>query len=191
MIGYLEGKFVEMSPTFTYMDVHGLGYEVQISLNTYHQISELPEGKLFTHLQVREDAWTLYGFADKAEKEAFQKLIGISGVGANTARMMLSSLTPSDLYRIVTAGDSAALERIKGIGSKTAQRILLELKGKVSPPDHSSVTNAPAIHNTTESDALHALLGLGITRAQAESTLRKVDKSLSVEAMIREALKNI
>lgn len=191
MIGYLEGKFVEMSPTYTYIDVQGLGYEVQISLNTYHQISELSEGKLFTHLQVREDAWTLYGFADKVEREAFQKLIGISGVGANTARMMLSSLTPSDLYRIVTAGDSAALERIKGIGTKTAQRILLELKGKVTPPEHTPTTSSTPLHNTTETDALHALLGLGITRAQAESALKKVDKSLGVEAMIREALKNI
>lgn len=191
MIGYLEGKFVELNPTSTFVDVNGVGYEVQISLNTYNQINQLKEGKLFTYLQVREDGWTLYGFADKSEKEAFQKLIAITGVGANTARMMLSSLTPADLYRIVASGDSAALERIKGIGAKTAQRILLELKGKVTPPDHSELSGNADIHNSQVSDALYALLGLGISKPQAEAALKEVDKSLSVEQMIREALKHI
>lgn len=193
MIGYLEGTFVELSPTFTYVEVNGLGYEVQISLNTFNQISQLGKGKLYTHLQVREDGWSLYGFAEKSEKEAFQKLISISGVGANTARMMLSSLTPADLYRIVTAGDSKSLEKIKGIGGKTAQRIILELKGKVLFDAQDDKYNLNPVHNTSESDALHALLGLGITRANAEAAIQKVSLAADapVESIIKEALKHL
>lgn len=192
MIGYLEGKLVGLTPTFTYLDVKGVGYEIQISLNTYQKISELKETKIFTHLQVREDGWTLYGFASLAEKEAFIKLIAINGIGANTARVMLSSLTPEELYKIIAAGDSKPLEKIKGIGGKTAQRIILELKGKIDINALAQDLDA-APHNTLDQDALYALIGLGIAKNTAEAALKKVDISIhhTVEARIKEALKNL
>lgn len=192
MIGYIEGKYVDMTPTITYVDVNGVGYEVQISLNTYQQINGKKEGKLFTHLHVREDAWTMYGFAELAEKEAFQKLITISGIGAATARVMLSSLTPGELYQIIAAGDNKALEKVKGIGAKTAQRIILELKGKVDLSTVDPKISAFA-HNTIEQDALNALMGLGIAKQVAERAIGKVNKeiNITVETIIKEALKNL
>lgn len=193
MIGYLEGKLVELTPTSTFLDINGLGYEINISLNTYNQIQGKTTCKLFTHLQVREDAWTLYGFAEKTEKEAFIKLISISGVGANTARMMLSSLTYKELYQIILSGDSKPLEKIKGIGTKTAQRIILELKGKVDFDDDMERYNLDNVHNSSNNDALYALLGLGISKPHAEAALKKIPNrnELPLEVLIKEALKNM
>lgn len=192
MFGYLEGKLVGLTPTHTYLDVGGVGYDVQLTLNTYEQISGKESCLLYTHLQVREDGWTLYGFATEGEREAFRKLLSISGVGAATSRLILSSLSPQDLSRIVANGDSKALEKVKGIGGKTAQRIILELKGKLPEAVTGEFNNLP--HNTKEADALNALLGLGITKAMAEAAVKKavaIVGEVSVEDLIKTALKNL
>ena len=194
MFGYIEGKLVGLSPTQTYIDIGGVGYEVQITLYTYETIRDKERCRLFTHLQIREDAWILYGFATESEKSAFQKLLSISGVGAATARMLLSSLSPDDLYRLVTNGDSKALEQVKGIGNKTAQRIILELKGKLPEAGDGEISGWT--HNTPEQDALIALVGLGIAKTMAEAALKKAKAQLNgdayhVEDLIKSALKNL
>ncbi|WP_129019969.1 MULTISPECIES: Holliday junction branch migration protein RuvA [Edaphocola] len=195
MIGYLEGKLVEVSPSQTYVDINGLGYEVHITLNTYEEIKGRERAKLFTHLQVREDAWVLYGFASMREKEAFQKLLGVSGVGAATSRILLSSLTANDLSRIIMNGDSKALEKVKGIGAKTAQRIILELRGKLAADLPEAGEPSASSHDVVELEALNALLGLGIPKAGAEAAIKKskpmLDAGHSVEALIKTALKNL
>lgn len=197
MIGYVKGVLQQLSPAQTFVDINGLGYEVNITLHTYEQIKDVKEAVLlYTHLQVREDAWVLYGFATLDEKDAFQKLLSVSGIGAATARILLSSLTAVDLARIIANGDSKALEMVKGIGGKTAQRIILELKGKlaVTVPDLEAGSAAPAIP-LVEQDALNALLGLGIPKANAENAIKKSIKAegdgLSVEELIKAALKNL
>ncbi|WP_118949609.1 Holliday junction branch migration protein RuvA [Taibaiella helva] len=194
MFGYLEGKLVNLMPTQTYLDVGGVGYEVQLTLNTYEAISGKDSCRLYTHLQLREDAWVLYGFATETERSAFQRLLSVSGVGAATARILLSSLTAGDLNAIVLNGDSKALEKVKGIGAKTAQRIILELKGKLPEVVTGEFNILP--HNTKENDALNALLGLGISKAMAETAVRKAktlagSEDISVEEWIKSALKNL
>lgn len=194
MYGYLIGKIIELNPTQTYLEVNGVGYEIQLTLNTFEAIQDKETCKLFTHLQIREDAWTLYGFFTELEKVTFQKLLGISGVGSATARILLSSLTPQDFSKIIANSDSKSLEKVKGIGAKTAQRIILELKGKLTMdfPDELNTLK----HNTIEQDALNALLGLGISKAMAEAALKKTNalsetNALSVEERIKLALKNL
>jgi Holliday junction DNA helicase RuvA len=195
MIGYIEGKLTDVTPTLVHIDLGGLGYEIHISLNTYEQIADKKTCKLFTHLKVSEDAWTLYGFATQQERTAFQQLISVSGVGAATARILLSSITPAQLSKIIWAGDSKPLEKVKGIGAKTAQRILLELKGKLVI-DHELAQNDPSEHNTNVADALNALVGLGIAKPMAEAALKKVktqagNDDIEVEDWIKLALKNL
>lgn len=185
---------MDLNPTRTYLDVGGLGYEVQITLQTYEAISGKESCRLYTHLQIREDAWVLYGFATETEKAAFQRLLSVSGVGSATARILLSSLSAADLNLIVLNGDSKALEKVKGIGAKTAQRIILELKGKLPEVLPGELNALP--HNTIENDALNALLGLGIGKAMAESALKKakaqaVGEEITVEEWIKSALKNL
>jgi Holliday junction DNA helicase RuvA len=194
MFGYLEGKLIGLTPTQTYLDVNGVGYEVQLTLHTYDAVKGRETCRLFTHLQIREDAWVLYGFATEKERSAFQKLLSISGVGAATSRILLSSLSADELNAIVWNGDSKALEKVKGIGAKTAQRIILELKGKLPEDTHAEFNVTP--HNTDEIDALNALLGLGIGKALAESALKKAkeqsgNKEITVEGWIKSALKNL
>lgn len=194
MIAYLKGDFSYKTPAVVHMEVNGVGYEVQISLNTYSSIESLSKGILFTHLHIKEDAHTLYGFFDVAEKDMFVKLIGISGVGAATARMMLSSMKPDEIARAIVQGNAKSLESIKGIGKKSAERIILELRDKLSrqslEPDLSPMTN-----NTIEQDALNALLSLGIARPAGEQAIRKVLSSGSgsekVEDIIKKALKTL
>jgi Holliday junction DNA helicase RuvA len=190
MFAYLEGELTYKSPSLLYMDVNGVGYEMNITLQTYARIQSLEKCKLFTHLQVREDAWVLYGFADEQERMTFRLLLGISGVGAATSRIILSSLTPGELERTIATEDTRTLEKIKGIGAKTAQRIILELKGKLTV-DKNSIAMPTAAHNTTEDDALFALVNLGINRAVAESAMKKINNtsSLSVEELIKQALR--
>jgi Holliday junction DNA helicase RuvA len=194
MIAYLSGKFSYKTPTVVYVDVNGVGYEVNISLNTYSQIQQLSEGKLFTYLQVKEDAHTLYGFSDVAEKEMFILLIGVSGVGAATARMMLSSMKPADISNAITMNNSAVLEGVKGIGKKTAQRLVLELKDKVTKMSVSVPGNF-FVGNTLEQDALNALVALGISRPVGEQAIKKIVISEptinNLEALIKKALKAI
>jgi len=190
MFAYLEGKLAYKSPSLLHLDVHGVGYEINITLQTYAKIVNEEKCRLYMHLQVREDAWVLYGFADEEERATFRQLLNISGVGAVTSRIILSSLTTDELERAVAHEDNKTLERVKGIGGKTAQRIILELKGKLLSQKKSS-SLSPAIHNTTQEDALIALVNLGINRSMAESAIKKIDNvsSLSVEDLIKQALR--
>jgi Holliday junction DNA helicase RuvA len=192
MIAYVKGSFVYKTPAVVHVDVNGVGYEVNISLNTYSDIEALDKGSLFTFLHIKEDAHTLYGFFTVAEKDMFLKLISISGVGASTARMMLSSMKPDEIARAIVQGNARLLESIKGIGKKSAERIILELKDKLSKQSTESNIST-VINNTTEQDALNALISLGIARPAAELAVRKVLSSGTgtekVEEIIKKALK--
>ena len=194
MYAYLQGKFTYKSPAQVYVDVNGVGYEVNISLNTYSQIQKLEEGKLFTHLQIKEDGHTLYGFFEKIEKEMFIMLIGVSGIGAATARMMLSSLRPDEVSKAIVQSNIKLLESIKGIGRKTAERLVLELKDKVGK-QATDATFSTKPGNSLEQDALNALIALGISRTQAEQSIQKTilaEPSVSqLEDLIKKALKAI
>lgn len=194
MYAYLQGKFTYKSPAQVYVDVNGVGYEVNISLNTYSHIQNMEQGKLFTHLQVKEDAHVLFGFFDKMEKDMFVLLTGVSGVGAATARMMLSSLKPEEVSRAIIQGNVKLLESVKGIGKKTAERLVLELKDKMGK--QSLDTNLSVqLGNSLEQDALNALTALGITRSQAENAIQKIIRVepsvLKLEDLIKKALKAI
>lgn len=190
MYAFLEGGIAYKSPSLIYLSVGGVGYEVNITLQTYSKIQNLEKCRLYTHLQVREDAWVLYGFAEEQERATFRHLLSINGVGAATARIILSSLTTEELERAVWHEDSRTLEKVKGIGNKTAQRIILELKGKVLKQKESPQT-AGVVHNTIPEDALIALVNLGIARSVAENAIKKIDNvsSLSVEELIKQALR--
>ena len=194
MYAYLQGKFTLKSPAQVYLDVNGVGYEVNISLNTYTHIQNSDSGKLYTYLQVKEDAHTLYGFFDRGEKEMFIQLISVSGIGAATARMMLSHLKPDEVSSAIQQGNIKLLESIKGIGKKTAERLVLELRDKVNKID-SIVSLPAAAGNTTQQDALNALVALGITRVQAESAIKKIslveNNTNNLEELIKKALKAI
>ncbi len=194
MYAYLQGKFIDKSPAQVYVEVSGVGYEVNISLNTYSHIQNLEHGKLFTHLQVKEDSHVLFGFFEKAEKEIFLLLIGVSGVGAATARMMLSSLKPEEVSRAIVQGNVKLLESVKGIGKKTAERLVLELKDKLSKQP-TNETISTYLGNSLEQDALNALISLGILRQQAETSIKKViiaePTTSKLEDLIKKALKAI
>lgn len=197
MIGFVEGTIEYLTPAKTFINVNGVGYEVHISLFTYEAIKEQETTRLFTHIQVREDAWVMYGFSDIREKEVFLQLVSVSGVGAATARVIISSLSYAELSRIVANGDNKSLERVKGIGAKTAQRIILELRGKLVPADEPADGKFnKASHNTIVEDALNALAGLGISKANAEQAIVKIEQQqslegLKVEELIKLALKNL
>jgi Holliday junction DNA helicase RuvA len=175
------------------VDVNGVGYDLQISLNTYSAIANKESGRLFTYLHITENAHTLYGFSDIGEKELFLQLIAVSGVGASTARMMLSGLKPEEIIRSIVNNNTKQLESIKGIGKKTAERIVLELKDKLGRLQTNAPQSAYSL-NTTESDALNALIALGIQKNIAETAIKKVLSSgnnSSVENIIKLALKNL
>lgn len=194
MIAYLSGKFTYKSPALVYVEVHGIAYEVHISLHTYSFIQNLAEGKLFTYLQVREDAHTLFGFFDATEKEMFLLLTSVSGVGAATARMMLSSMKPSEITNAIMQNNARLLESVKGIGKKTAERLVLELKDKVSKAG-GFLPGSQSSDNTLEADALNALTALGISRPVAEHAIKNIiisEPSVNtLEALIKKALKAI
>ncbi len=193
MFAFLKGDFVYKSPALVHMDVGGVGYEVHISLNTYTNIQNLDKGILHTHLLIREDAHLLFGFFHVSEKEMFQHLLSVSGIGASTARVMLSYMKPSELVISITTSDTRTLEGIKGIGKKTAERIVLELRDKLAK--HPLETNIPSLkNNTLQQDALNALLALGINRQAAATALEKtitVNPSYSVEELIKQALRTL
>jgi holliday junction DNA helicase RuvA len=194
MYAYLQGKFTFKNPAQVYVDVNGVGYEVNISLNTYAHIQGLNDGKLFTYLQIKEDAHTIFGFFDKGEKEMFVQLISVSGVGAATARMMLSHLKPDEISRAIVQGNVKQLESIKGIGKKTAERLVLELRDKVGKI--AADTDIPAsVGNSLQQDALNALIALGISKPQAEASLQKINLAQpninNLEDLIKKALKAI
>ena len=182
------------TPAMAYVEAGGVGYELQISLNTYTSIQGLDKGVLLTYLHIREDAHILYGFFEKAEKELFIQLISVSGVGASTARMMLSSMKPEEITRAILQGNARQLEAIKGIGKKSAERIILELRDKLGKT--KSETNISSlIDNSLEQDALNALVALGIARPAAENAIRKAlqegSDGLKVEDIIKKALKTL
>lgn len=193
MIAYLKGKFASKNPSTVIIDVGGIGYEVNISLNTYSTIQSLDEGLLFTHLLIKEDAHLLYGFADVREKDIFQALITVSGIGASTARMMLSYMKPDEIVAAIITGDCKSLEKVKGIGKKTAERAVLELKDKIGKYS-SGISVVVEQGSSVKQDALEALFALGINKSMAEQTIIKVLKAepdLQVEDLIKKVLKSI
>lgn len=193
MIAYLKGDFARKTPSLVHIEVNGVGYEVQITLNTYSRIQNLDKGLLHTILIIREDAHLLYGFFEVAEKEMFQQLTSVSGIGASTARMMLSYMKPDELAVAIIQSDIRTLERIKGIGKKSAERLVVELKDKLSK--HPIETNiSPLRSNTLQQDALNALTALGINRSAAEQAVKKVlaiEPDLPVEELIKKTLRSL
>ena len=194
MITHLEGKLVEKNPTNVVIDCHGVGYFVNISLNTYSALGSTDNVRLYTYLQIKEDAHTLYGFANKAEREVFVLLISVSGVGAGTARTMLSALTAAQVRSAIINGDVATIQSVKGIGAKTAQRVVLDLKDKMLKLQDLADEATAIIHSNKE-EALAALEVLGFVRKQAEKVLDKVlrtaTQELSVEELIKEGLNQL
>ncbi|HSU28838.1 MAG TPA: Holliday junction branch migration protein RuvA [Chitinophagaceae bacterium] len=193
MIAYLKGQFIYKSPALVHVDVNGVAYEVQISLHTWSRIQHLDQGLLYTHLLIREDSHILFGFFDPAEKEIFQQLISVSGIGASTARVMLSYMKPDEITRAIVQADVRTLEGIKGIGKKTAERLVLELRDKLARTNPDS-NISPMINNTLQRDALNALMALGINRQAAVQALNKTlasDPNLPVEDLIKKALRTL
>ncbi len=193
MINFLKGRLVEKSPTQIVVECNGVGYEVNISLYTYGNLPPDETISIYTYLQVREDAQILYGFMSKSEKEVFVKLLSVSGIGASTARMMFSSLSPQEVVDAIASGDVETIKSVKGIGLKTAQRVIVDLKDKITKVEHSGEV-LPLQNNTNKTEALSALVTLGYTKKQAEKSVRKILKTnpeASIEDIIKTALKNL
>ncbi|HCP40157.1 MAG TPA: Holliday junction branch migration protein RuvA [Cryomorphaceae bacterium] len=191
MIYYVKGNFVEKTATNVIVDCAGIGYNVQISLNTFADIEPLAEGMLFTYHLVREDAEILFGFSTKREKALFELLISVSGVGANTARVILSSLSPAEVEQAIVSEDAATLQGVKGIGAKTAQRIVIDLRDKVAKVSAAGDSPIRARSGGARSEAYAALTTLGISTKQAEGALNKLlkkDPTMSTEELVRKAL---
>jgi Holliday junction DNA helicase RuvA len=193
MIDHLKGKLVEKNPTHVVIECGGVGYFVNISLHTFSKILDAENIMLFTHLQVKEDSHTLFGFFEKSEREIFRLLLSVSGIGASIARTMLSSMAPMQVRDAIATGNVASIQAIKGIGTKTAQRVILDLKDKILKiydiDEVSAISN-----NTNKDEALSALEVLGFVRKQSERIVDKIlsqDASLSVEAIIKLSLKNL
>ena len=193
MITHIQGRLVEKNPTDVVIDCNGVGYLLNISLHTFSEIPDEEAIKLYSHLIVREDSHTLYGFSSLAEREIFKLLISVSGIGANTARMMLSSLSPQQVKEGIAHGDVVLIQSIKGIGAKTAARVILDLKDKVLKVydiDEVSVNR----NNTNRDEALSALEVLGFAKKQSERIVDKIvsqQPDATVESIIKEALKNL
>ena len=189
MITHLKGKLVEKNPTHVVIECAGIGYFVNISLNTFSKIADHESILIYTHLQIKEDAHSLFGFADKAEREIFRLLLSVSGIGSSTARTMLSSLTPIQIRDAIASGDVPTIQGIKGIGAKTAQRVIVDLKDKMLKFEFSS-ENLFVSNNTERNDALTALVSLGFDKKSAEKALDKVATGEeTVEELIKGALK--
>ena len=192
MITQIKGRLVEKNPTYVVVDCNGVGYLLHISLNTFSEIPESEAVLFFTHLSVREDAHTLYGFISKTEREVFRLLISVSGVGPSTARTMLSSMTSKEIQQAIASGNVAVIQSAKGIGAKTAQRIIVDLKDKILKTfdmDEVSVSES----NTNKEEALSALEVLGFTKKQSDKVLNVILKespNASVEQLIKQALKS-
>ncbi len=192
MYAFIEGKISEITPASVVIDCQGIGYDISISVNTYSQIKDLVNCRLLTHLAVREDAMVLFGFAKEQERILFRNLISVSGVGAGTARLILSSLTPEEVTAAIASGNVPLLQRVKGIGGKTAQRIIIDLKDKIGKDQGlKEILGSP--HNTKKEEALSALTMLGFNKTLAEKTIEKILKdegtALTVEQLIKSALK--
>lgn len=193
MIHHLNGKLVEKNPTYVIVECNGVGYFLNISLHTFSLLPSDENIKIYTHLQVKEDSHTLFGFMEKAEREIFLLLISISGIGPSIARTMLSSLNPIQVRDAIANAEVATIQAIKGIGAKTAQRVIVELKDKVLKVQDMGEVSLPS-NNTSKEEALSALEVLGFNRRQSEKVVDRVlsqDTSLSVEDVIKQALKNL
>ncbi len=194
MYDYIKGRFTSKSATQVIVEAGGIGYDISISLNTYSLIKDAEEGRIYLHLVVREDAHVLFGFAEVSERNMFRNLITVSGVGATTARMILSSLNPRELQQAIVEGNAPLLQRIKGIGTKSAQRIIIDLKDKLSKDQTGEVQILQTSGNTLRNEALSALLVLGFPKAQAEKAIDTVvarGNVNSVEQLIKNALANL
>lgn len=190
MISYIQGKIAELTPAYTIIENNGIGYELNISLTTYSALENLQQCKLFVHEVIREDAHLLFGFSSQNERAIFRELIGVSGVGANTARVILSSIPPAELQHVISSGDERRLKSVKGVGAKTAQRIIVDLRDKIKPSEDTlSIQAAP--QNEAYDEAMAALLMLGFAKPQTVKVLTRLFKdepTLRVEQAIKKAL---
>ena len=198
MIEYIKGELTELTPALAVVECHGVGYGINVSLNTYSAIQSKKEVKLYIVESIREDAYNLYGFATKQERELFLLLITVSGIGGNTARMILSALSPSELCNVISSGNDKLLKTVKGIGLKTAQRIIVDLKDKIGTTgiEASDVLTAPVTHAHSEvyEEAIAALTMLGFAQApsqKAVSAILKEEPEAAVEKVIKLALKRL
>jgi len=194
MIEYIEGRIAEKTPTYIVIDCGGVGYLLNISLNTFSQIKDAEKIKLFAHQVIREDMHLLYGFFDNNERKVFRHLISVSGVGANTARMILSSLSCTDVQKAILSNNVSVLQSIKGIGAKTAQRLIVDLKDKIGKADVASEGLIPVLDNVRD-EAILALTMLGFNKSATEKAIDKIIGSMAnrptVEELIKQALKNL
>lgn len=190
MLEYISGKLAELTPTYAIVDNHGIGYEINISLSTFSALEGAAETKLYVHEIIREDTHQLFGFNDPRERALFRELIGVSGVGASSARMILSSFSPAELEQVITTGDERRLKSVKGIGAKTAQRIIVDLKDKIKPAGDTLLMQ-PAYSADVFDEALAALVMLGFPKPASQKVLAKLfkdDPTLKVEQAIKNAL---
>ncbi len=190
MIEYISGQLVELNPATAIIDNAGIGYEMNISLSTFSAIQSKERVKLFAHEVIREDAHSLYGFATTGERALFREMIAVSGVGANSARLILSSIPPAELETVIASGDEKRLKSVKGIGAKTAQRIIVDLKDKIKPSE-TSLLSQPVARSDDFEEALAALLMLGFAKTASQKVLTKLfndDPSLQVEQAVKKAL---
>jgi Holliday junction DNA helicase RuvA len=194
MYAYIDGRLTFKNPAYVVVEAGGIGYHINISLNTYSALADAERCKLYTWLHVKEDAHTLYGFADEGERRLFLHLISVSGIGPNTGRMILSSITPIEIQTAIVKADLPLIQRIKGLGAKTAQRLVLELQDKLKKEGVDSLISMPQ-HNTVKDEALSALVMLGFAKQTAEKTIDQILKvtegTLSVEQLIKQALKTL
>lgn len=193
MITHIRGRLIEKNPTFAIIDCNGIGYFLNVSLNTYSKIPDLESIKLYTYLSIKEDSHTLFGFADKIEREIFKLLISVSGVGTSIARTMLSSMTPEQIQQSIASEDVATIQSVKGIGAKTAQRVIIDLRDKIVKTyqlsEDSSQTN-----NTIREESLSALEVLGFSRKQVDRLVQKIIQEtpdITLESIIKQALKKL
>lgn len=193
MYEYIKGSLIETTPTYAVVETHGVGYLINISLNTYSKLSEKKDCLLYLHQVIREDSHILYGFFDKKEREIFESLISVSGIGPNTARMMLSSLSPYEIKEAIKTNNVNLLKSIKGIGAKSAQRIIIDLKDKLGKFDETGEILASQ-NNTNKEEALSGLVMLGFSKNAVEKVLNKIiseNNNLDIEDLIKLALKRL
>lgn len=191
MIEYIKGQIAEITPASVTIETNGVGYELNISLNTYTALHGKDQGRLYVHESIREDAYQLFGFFDKHERELFRQLISVSGIGPSTGRMILSSMTPKELATTIASGDAKTLTTVKGIGSKTAQRVIVDLKDKIKLGDEVEIS-IPTVSSPAGDEAVAALVMLGFTQKPSEKAVEKILKEspdFSVEKIIKTALK--
>lgn len=191
MIDYIKGQIVELTPTYATIENNGIGYFVNISVNTYTQLSGKDTSKVYIHEAIREDAYNLFGFFEKQERDLFLLLISVSGIGPNSARMILSSLSPAELTTVIATGNADILKTVKGIGAKTAQRIIIDLKDKIKTTNIEQIELISAVNPSME-EAIAALVMLGFPQQASQKAVHKLSKekgNLSVEELIKAALK--